>query len=88
MKKKPPQIRTITLDESEFNPKTTLGWGVDDEKPIGLLIDCEICHTPITEQGALIFSPPQRGMCGKHHFCRKCYYKLYDVWKNLNKYEK
>jgi hypothetical protein len=55
-------------------------------KKTGLEIYCEVCRELITEQGALIFSPPQRGMCGKHHFCRKCYYKLYDVWRDLEKY--
>lgn len=58
------------------------------KKQVGLLINCEACHKLITEPGALIFSPPQRGMCGKHHLCRKCYYLLYDIWMNLDKYRK
>ena len=40
---------------------------------IGLLINCDVCKATITEQGALIFSPPKKGVCRKLHLCCKCY---------------
>lgn len=58
------------------------------KKKVGLLINCEACKDLITEQGALIFSPPTRDLVGKHHLCRKCYFILYDIWMNLDKYSK
>lgn len=58
------------------------------KKPKGLIIYCEACHDLITEPGAIILSPPTRGLVGKHHLCRKCYNVLYDIWMNLDSYRK
>jgi hypothetical protein len=35
---------------------------------------CRICREPLTEPGALLFSPPNEGdECAKEHFCKRCY---------------
>ena len=41
-----------------------------------LRINCDRCGEPITEQGALLFSPPENGMCKKEHICKRCFGKL------------
>ena len=40
---------------------------------LGLQINCDVCEASITKQGALIFSPPKKGVCRKLHLCCKCY---------------
>jgi hypothetical protein len=42
------------------------------EQP-SLQINCDKCGKPITEPGALLFSPPNNGVCLKTHICKECY---------------
>jgi hypothetical protein len=41
---------------------------------------CDGCGDPLTEPGALVFSPPNlSGQCWKKHLCTRCYDGFY-VW--------
>jgi ribosomal protein L40E len=44
-----------------------------------LKIKCKKCKQQLTEQGALIFSPPEtHERVYKFHICMQCYFKLMD----------
>lgn len=59
------------------NPEHKIGLYASKPKKIeqGLQIACDRCRELLTEQGALIFSPPENGVCKKMHICKKCYNK-------------
>lgn len=41
-----------------------------------MIIHCHICKYQLSEQGALLFSPPSgtnEPICVKYHLCKKCY---------------
>ncbi len=40
---------------------------------MSLDIHCDRCGDPLTQPGALIFSPPQRRTVEKYHLCVGCY---------------
>lgn len=45
---------------------------MDAEKP-GLQIECSACGSVLTEQGWLLFGPPNpSGLAMKYHICRRC----------------
>jgi hypothetical protein len=37
-------------------------------------ITCDICERRLTRQGALLFDPPNCGVCCKYHVCYECYF--------------
>ena len=40
---------------------------------MSLDVKCDMCETPLFDFGALVFGPPDKGVCDKWHVCRDCW---------------
>lgn len=63
--------------------------GLIDENTVlrlrGVLPDCDKCHKPMRQLGALVFGPPDSsGKCSKQHVCVKCKGYLEDWFSYLD----
>ena len=48
-------------------------------------VECDLCHEPLEEQGALLFSPPDSdGVVVKFHICIVCWPSVYGLVEEAN----